>query len=160
MRIKRLVAATLVCASVVLGVSLLAGSGRAASRPSTRHSCSAADKQFLQTVSQNMTQLGYWSDELLSNDATPALVVSQAKSESAQVQATRPLDPSLRLARSLLAGMFTEYAAAVHAKAKGGDAGRHMGKAYQFANVIHDVLVTAQPALTPMGCDVSPLLQA
>jgi hypothetical protein len=118
------------------------------------------DKQFLQIVSQNMTQLGYWSGELLSDDASPSLVIKQAKSESQQVQQTRPTDPSLKESRSLLGGMFAEYAAAVHAKAHGGDAGKHMGRAYEFANYIHDVLVAAQPTMTPMGCDVSPLLQA
>jgi hypothetical protein len=160
MRIKRLTAATLVCASIVFGLALLAGSGRAASRPSSQHTCSAADKQFLQTVSSNMTQLGYWSDELMSGDATPALVIGQAKSESAQVQATRPTDPSLKVSRSLLGGMFNEYVAAVHARVKGGDAGKHMGRAYQYANYIHDALVSAQPAMTAKGCDLSPLLQS
>lgn len=159
-RIKRLVAATLVCASVVFGVSVLAGSGQAASRPSAPHTCSPADQQFLQTVDQNMTQLTYWSGELLSGDASVTTVIQQATNEAQQVDATVPSDPSLRQARSLLGGMFSEYAAAIRAKAAGGDAGKHMGKAYAYANYIHDVLVAAQPAMAAKGCDLSALLQA
>src|SRR5512133_2266275 len=107
-RIRRLTAATLVCAALVLGVSMLIGAGHAAAgaNPPREHTCSAADKQFLQTVQSNMTQLGYWSDSLLSGDATPAEVIKQTVSESRQIGATSPTDQSLMTARSLLRKMF------------------------------------------------------
>jgi hypothetical protein len=159
MAIKRLTAATLVCTAVVLGISLLAGSGRAASGPSP-HTCSAPDKQFVATVQSNMIQLDYWSNELTSGDATPSLVIKQAHAEALQVGATRPTDPSLNASRSLLGKMFLEYAAAVRAKALGGNAGKHMGQAYQLANYVHDVLTEAQPGMAAKGCDLTPLLKA
>ena len=161
-QLRRLIAATLVCASVVLGLSVLIGSGRAQSRPGTAASdtCSAADKQFLTTVSSNMTQLGYWSDSLTNGDATPALVIKQAKSESAQVYASTPTDPSLLTARSLLRKMFLEYAAAVRAKALGSSPGDHVRNAYTLANGVHELLVQAQPGMTARGCNLAPLLQA
>src|SRR5579884_2376125 len=121
-RIRRLFAATVVSACVVLGISMLVGAGRAQSSTGTSaisHTCSVTDKQFLQTVVSNMTQLSYWSDELQSGDATPAIVIKQSVAESKQVGATGPTDPYLLTARSLLRKMFLEYAAAVRAKALG-----------------------------------------
>ena len=159
-RIRRLTAATLVCAALVLGVSMLLGSGRAQASASTvKHTCSAADRQFLQTARDNMTQLGYWGDELVSGDATPAVVIKQARSEADQIAATRPIDPSLKTAGSLLRKMFIEYAAAVRATALGTSPGAHVRTAYTLANAVHDLLVGAQPGLEPQGCDVEPLLQ-
>jgi hypothetical protein len=159
-RFRRLIAATLVCASVVLGLSFLMGSGRAGTRATAADTCSAADKQFLATVSSNMTQLGYWSDSLTSGDATPALVIKQAKAESSQVFASTPTDPSLLTSRSLLRKMFLEYAAAVKAKALGNSPGNHVRNAYTLANGVHELLVQAQPGMTAQGCNLAPLLQA
>jgi hypothetical protein len=160
-RIRRLTAATLVCTALVLSVFVLLGSGRAQASASTlHHVCSVADKQFLQTTRDNMTQLGYWGDELVSGDATPAVVIKQSRSEAAQIGATRPTDPSLRTAGSLLRKMFLEYAAAVHAKELGSSPGKHVQMAYTLANAVHDLLVAAQPALGPQGCNVAPLLQS
>jgi hypothetical protein len=161
-RMRRLTAATLVCVALVLGASMLVGSGRAqagAPRP-VAHTCSVTDKQFLQTVESNMTQLGYWSDELASGDVTPDLVAKQALSESRQVQMTGPTDPSLVTARSLLRKMFSEYAAAVAAKAHGRSPGDHVRTAYTLANAVHDLLVQAQPDMRAKGCDLTPLFQA
>jgi hypothetical protein len=140
---------------------MLIGAGHASSGPaSQKHTCSAADKQFLQTVQDNMTQLGYWSDSLLSGDATPELVIKQTRSESNQIGATSPTDISLLTARSLLRKMFLEYGAAVRAKALGGRPGKHVQMAYTLANGVHDLLVGAQPQMASMGCDVTPLLNA
>jgi len=158
--LRRLIAATVVCASVVLGISLLVGSGRAAPSHASSHTCSAPDKQFVSTVQSNMQQLDYWARELGSGSATPMEVMKQARAESLQVEATRPTDPSLRATRSLIGKMFREYGLAVRAQALGGNAGLHMGVAYELANYVHQVLVDAQPELAPKGCDLAPLLQA
>ena len=77
-----------------------------------------------------------------------------------QIEETQPGDPSLRASRSLLGKMFKEYAAAVRAKALGGNAGKYMGQAYQLANYVHDVLAEAQPGMLAKGCDLTPLLKA
>jgi hypothetical protein len=156
--LRRLFAAIVVCASVVLGAALLVGSGHAASGHSIDHTCSAVDKQFVSTVSSNMQQLDYWARELGTKDATPMEVIKQARAESHQVEATSPTDPSLRATRSLIGKMFDEYALAVKAQALGGDAGKHMGIAYELANYVHQVLVDAQPDLQSKGCDLAPLL--
>ena len=160
-QLRRLIAATLVCASAVLGASFLLGSGQAAPAGGrTEHTCSAADKQFMTTVSSNMTQLQYWSESLQSNDATPAVVIKQSRAESDQVAATRPTDPSLMTARSLLRQMFLEYGGAVKAKALGRSPGEHVRRAYTLANGVHELLVQAQPGMAAKGCDLSALLQA
>ena len=159
-QLRRLIAATLVCASVVLGISFLMGSGRAAAKPTAADTCSAADKQFLSTVQSNMTQLSYWSDSLQSGDATASVVIKQARSEAAQVWAAQPTDPYLTTSRSLLRKMFVEYALAVRAKALGESPGEHVRTVYSLANDVHELLVMAQPGMTSRGCNLAPLLSA
>jgi hypothetical protein len=160
-RFRRLTAATLVLGSIVLGLTFFMGSGQAASSPRGGvHTCSAADKQFLLTVDSNMQLLSYWSDSFTSGDATPGVVIKQARAEAAQVWASTPTDPSLLTARSLLRKMFLEYGMAVKSKAMGGSPGTHVQTAYQLANDVHELLVQAQPGMTQKGCDLAPLLQA
>jgi hypothetical protein len=161
-QLRRLTAATLVCAAVVLGLSFLIGTPQAAPAGgvAATHTCSAADKQFLLTVSSNMEQLQYWSDSLQSGDATAAVVIKQAHAEAEQVAVTGPTDPSLHTARSLLRKMFLEYGAAVKARALGSPPGPHVRNAYTLANGVHELLVQAQPGMTAKGCDLTPLLKS
>jgi hypothetical protein len=156
--IKRLSAATLACSALVFGGSVLAGNSRAASGAQVSYVCSAVDKQFIQTVSTNMVQLGYWSDALRSNDADPWTVSKQARSEAGQVSATDPEDRTLHATRDLLSSMFLEYSRAVALTAKGGNAAQHMANAWRLATSSHKLLIGAQSGLAAQGCDVSPLL--
>jgi hypothetical protein len=159
-QIRRLIAATLACAAVVFGATFLVGSGRAqAGQRQVTHTCSAPDRQFLNTVSSNMTQLAYWSDALVQNDVAPGVVVKQARAEAAQVDATRPTDPTLEQTRGLLHAMFSAYARAIAAKMHGGNAGVPMRTAYVLANAVHDLLAGAQPELAARGCDPAVLLR-
>lgn len=155
----RLTAATLVCVAFVLGVSSMATKA-GAQDGTVSHTCSLPDKQYVQTVGTNMFQLSYWSDQLVKGEATPAIVVKQTRSGSAQVDATRPTDPTLEKTRPLLKAMFLSYAKAVRAKANGGNAGVPMRIAYQLANDVHDLLAAAAPALKAKGCDISVLLSS
>ena len=134
------------------------GQSRAQAGSLPTYSCSAADKQFIDMVSQNLVQLGYWSDALVNNDAEPGVVVKQAKAEAAQVDATRPLDPTLRASQDLLSSMFLEYSKAVAVTAKGRDAKVHMDSAWRLAHASHDLLAGAKVGLGRAGCDVTPLL--
>lgn len=140
----------------MLGISFFLSNGHAQGK--VTHTCSAADKQFIDTVSSNMTQLSYWSDSLVSGDVDPPTVIHQARAEADQVDATRPTDPTLDESRALLKGMFVQYAKGVEAKFDGGDAGVYMGLSYTLANEVHDLLVGAQPALAAKGCDPTRLL--
>ena len=159
-QIRRLIAATLACAAVVLVATFLVGSGRAqAGQRQVTHTCSAPDRQFLNTVSSNMTQLSYWSDSLVHNDVAPGVVIRQARAEAAQIDATRPTDPSFEQARGLLRSMLTAYAHAIAAKTHGGNAGAPMHTAYTLANSVHDLLTAAQPDLASRGCDPAVLLR-
>jgi hypothetical protein len=156
---RRLIFATATCAVLVLGATFLVGSGRAqAGQRQVTHTCSATDKQFIQTVRSNMTQLAYWSDSLLHEDVAPGIVVKQAKAEAAQIDATRPSDPTLEQTRGLLRSMFTAYAHAVYAKTHRGNAGVPMHSAYTLANNVHYLLADAQPQLAARGCDPAILL--
>ncbi len=159
-QIRRLIAATLACAAVVFVATVVVASARAqAGSRQILHTCSAADKQYLETVSSNLVQLGYWSDSLVHNDVAPGVVVKQARSEAGQIDATRPSDPTLEQSRSLLRSMFIDYARAVAVRMHGGNAGEPMGSAYRLANDVHDLLAGAQPALAARGCDPAPLLK-
>ena len=156
MRLRRLTIATLLCSAAVLGISFFLSNGHAQAK--VTHTCSAADKQFIDTVSSNMTQLSYWSDSLVTGDVDPPVVVHQANAEADQVDATRPTDPTLDKTRFVLKGMFVQYGKAIEAKYTGGDAGVYMGLSYTLANEAHDLLVGAQPALAAKGCDPTRLL--
>lgn len=158
MKLRRLTAATLASSAVIFGVSILVGQSRAQAGATPTYVCSAADKQFISTVSSNMMQLGYWSDALVHHDVAPEVVVSEAKSEAAQVQATRPIDRTLRATRDVLSSMFVEYSKAVAVTARGRDAKVHMGSAWRLARASHDLLAGAKTGLGAQGCDVTPLL--
>ena len=157
-RMKRLTAATLATSGLVFGVSVLAGNGRAEPAQAVTFVCSAADKQFIATVSTNLTQLGYWSDALTSDDVEPDVVVKQAQAEATQVGQTEPQDRTLHATRDLLGSMFLEYSKAVAATADGQNADRHMTTAWRLAKAVHDLLAGAKSGLGAQGCDVSPLL--
>lgn len=157
-RMKRLSAAFLATSALVFGVSVLAGNGRAESAASVKFSCSAADKQFITTVSANLTQLSYWSDALVSHDVAAAVVVKQAKSEAIQVGQTRPQDRTLHATRDLIGSMFLEYSRAVAVSAHGRSGGVHMATAWRLATAVHSLLAGAESGLGAQGCDVSPLL--
>ena len=142
-------------ASVVIGLSLVTN-GRA--NGAHDHTCSATDRQFIETARTNMTALGLWADQYLHGDAKAGDVIGETKQATELVQATSPTDPSLAQTRSLMSGMFTEYGRAVRAQARHRDAGPHMYRAYGLANFAHDVLEQAKPALGKRGCDITPLL--
>lgn len=158
MRLKRLSAATLATSALVFGVSVLVGNGRAQSAQSVPFICSAADRQFIATVSTNLTQLGYWSDALVNHDAEPDVVVRQAKAEAQQVGQTSPQDRTLHATRDLISSMFLEYSKAVAATTTGHDAHAHMTTAWRLAGAVHNLLAGAKDGLGAQGCDVTPLL--
>lgn len=148
----------LATSALVFGASVLVGSSRASSGASVSFLCSAADKQFIDTVSSNMMQLSYWSDALVHQDADPTTVAQQARAEAAQVSATRPEDRTLHATRDLIGSMFVEYSKAVATSAAGRDGSVHMKSAWRLANASHKLLAGARTGLGRQGCDVSPLL--
>jgi hypothetical protein len=143
-------------AMVTVALALVT-SGRA--RPNLAvHTCSATDRQFIETARTNMTALGLWSEQYESGDTSAAEVVSQARAGAKIVRGTGPTDFSLQQTRRLLVGMLTEYAKAVQLQDRQGNAGPHMYRAYGLANYAHGVLMRADRPLFKLGCDVRPLL--
>ena len=143
-------------AMVTIALALVT-SGRA--RPNLAiHTCSATDRQFIETARTNMTALGLWSEQYESGDAGGAELVKQARAGAKIVRATGPTDSSLQQTRRLLVSMLTEYARAVQLQERHGDAGPHMYRAYGLANYAHTVLTRAEQPLAKLGCDIRPLL--
>ena len=143
-------------AMVTIALALVT-SGRA--RPNLAiHTCSATDRQFIETARTNMTALGLWSEQYESGDAGGAELVKQARAGARIVRATGPTDSSLQQTRRLLVSMLTEYARAVQLQDRHGDAGPHMYRAYGLANYAHTVLTRAEQPLAKLGCDIRPLL--
>jgi citrate lyase gamma subunit len=143
-------------AMVTIALALVT-SGRA--RPNLAiHTCSATDRQFIETARTNMTALGLWSEQYESGDAGGAELVKQARAGAKIVRATGPTDSSLQQTRRLLVSMLTEYARAVQLQDRHGDAGPHMYRAYGLANYAHTVLTRAEQPLAKLGCDIRPLL--
>jgi hypothetical protein len=140
---------------VTLALALVTN-GRA--RPNVVHTCSATDRQFIETARTNMTALQLWSEQYQSGDAEGDEVMSQARNASRIVRAMGPTDFALAQTQHLLVGMLTEYAKAVQAQERHRNAGPHMYRAYGLANYAHTVLLRAQPPLTKLGCDLQPLL--
>jgi hypothetical protein len=143
--------------AVFAAAVLLSGGGRAEGA-AIAHTCSATDRQFIQVAELNMVALGVWGDSYREGSATAKQVVGEAEKAATRVGRLQPRDPSLKKTQTFVAGMISEYARAMAAKAKKRDAGPHMYRAYGLANFAHDVLVDAAPELKRRGCDVSGLL--
>jgi hypothetical protein len=141
---------------IVTAALALVTSSRA--RPNTVHTCSATDRQFIETARTNMAALDLWSSQYQSGDATGKDVVSQADAAAKIVRGARPTDFSLQQTDRLVVGMLTEYGKAVKLQMRHRDAGPHMYRAYGLANFAHTVLVRARRPLAKLGCDVRPLL--
>ena len=123
------------------------------------HTCSATDRQFIDTAQMTMTGLGLMSDQFQQGMGSPKDVASAASLAARNIKATDPSDYSLRKIQTLMGAMFTEYARAMNAEAKHkNNAASHIQRSYGLANFAHDVLVQAEPGLKARGCDVSPLL--
>ena len=149
----------LIAAGVIAMTALalvLATSGRA--KPNLAHTCSAADRQFLEAARTNMTAMQLWSEQYQSGDASDEDVADQAQTAVKIMRGTGPTDWSLRQTQRLVIGMLSEYAKAIQAHHKHRDAGPHMYRAYGLANFAHTVLTRSQRPLSKLGCDVSPLL--
>jgi hypothetical protein len=141
----------------VTGIALaLVTNGRA--RPNLAHTCSAADRQFIDAGRTNMTALQLWSEQYQSGDASGDDVVGEARAAARIMRGMGPTDPSLRQTQRLVVGMLSEYARAVQLQERHRDSGPHMYRAYGLANYAHTVLVRAEPPLSQLGCDVRPLL--
>jgi hypothetical protein len=151
-------AAGLVCAVVILGTFTLfvGGTGHA----QIAHTCSATDRQFIDTAQLNMAALGSIAEDYLHGEAKANEVLQTTQDSLRAIEGTGPSDPSLSKTRAILAAMFTEYGKAIHADAakKHKDAGKYVYRAYGLANFAHDVLAQAKGPLEQRGCDVTPLL--
>jgi len=143
---------------VVVTIALaLVTNGRA--RPNHLvHTCSATDRQFIETARTNMTALELWSEQYQSGDASAEDVVGQAKTAAKIMRGTGPTDYSLRQSRRLVIGMLSEYAKGVQLHERKRDAGPTMYRAYGLANFAHTVRLQAEQPLGRLGCDVQPLL--
>ena len=142
---------------VIVTVALaLVTNGRA--KPNLVHTCSATDRQFIETARTNMTALELWSEQYQSGDASAEDVVGQAHAAEKIMRAAAPTDFSLRQTQRLVIGMLSEYAKGVQLHERHRDAGPEMYRAYGLANFAHTVLLRSQDPLAKLGCDISPLL--
>ena len=142
---------------VIVTVALaLVTNGRA--KPNLVHTCSATDRQFIETARTNMTALELWSEQYQSGDASAEDVIGQAYTAEKIMHGTGPTDFSLRQTQRLVIGMLTEYAKGVQLHERKRDAGPTMYRAYGLANFAHTVLLRAERPLDKLGCDVQPLL--
>jgi hypothetical protein len=149
------VAAVALCASALLAVQ-----GRTAAHPTVvKHTCGLTDQQFLVNYKLELEDVGVYGGDYLSGDAKAGDVESAADEAASVVRNSRPLDPSLKTVRALAPAMFTEYAAAVNARAHGKSAARQMYLSYQIGWRVQYTLRQAEPGLSAKGCEVGDLLQ-
>jgi hypothetical protein len=149
----------LIAAGLLLAGVFLAAAGRAAQTPTAKHAvCSATDRQFLTVANTTATSVMLVGEDFVQGQSTAAEAIGEAKRSALRIQATAPQDRALKNTKFFLHGMFTEYGKAIRAQSNGGDAGKHMFRAYTYANYAHDELAGAASALKREGCDVRPLL--
>jgi hypothetical protein len=152
-RLKGPSAAALGAALALLASGCGSGGGEAVA-----HSCSPTDRQFIRDASFNMTSVATLGRDYLAGGADAKAVIAETDRASRVVDRSRPTDPALSRMRNLLGAMFQEYGRAIEAKSTNGDAGPHMYRAYGLAAFASDVLREAEPELSELGCDVTPLL--
>jgi hypothetical protein len=143
---------------VIVAVVLVAGGRAQPAQTSTTHFCGAQDRQFIRAAQMSNVEIVMLGQDYTAGRVAPAEAIQSARNAALRVKSTTPRDPSLKLARVLMRGMFTEYGRAIRAQWKGGDAGRHMYRSYSLANYAHQVLETAEPALAKRGCSVADML--
>ena len=85
-RIGLTAAALLVLITAALA---LVANGRA--RPNLRHTCSATDRQFIDTAQTNMTALGLWAEQYQHGEAGAQDVVGQAHTAAKIVRGMGPV---------------------------------------------------------------------
>jgi hypothetical protein len=122
------------------------------------HSCTPTDRQFIRAAALNMTSVATLGRSYLEGVADAKDVIAEADRAARIVDKSRPNDPALGRMRNLLGAMFVEYGRAIKARAKNGNAGPHMYRAYGLAGFASDVLREAEPDLRELGCDVTSLL--
>jgi hypothetical protein len=149
----------------VVGVLLIAvvaflGFARASSaahRP-VQHTCGLTDRQFLAVYQLQLQAVGMYGSDYLNGSAKAQDAISAAKEAASAVKSSAPFDPSLQTVKHFAPPMFLEFGRAVKARAAGRDAGPAMFRAYSLSARVEDVLTEAEPALTPLGCNVADVL--
>jgi hypothetical protein len=140
-------------------VVLVAGSRAQPAKTSPiQHMCGASDRQFIRAAALSNTEIAMLGQDYLSGSLNARAAISETANAALGVKLTSPNDPSLKLARVLMNGMFVEYGRAIRVKSKGGNPGGHMYRSYSLANYAHQVLSDAQPTLQAQGCPVGDLL--
>lgn len=157
-----LIAAALLLAT--LGLAVAGRSARAAANvngrytPPSRHYCSVTDKQFIEVATTQLQSVNSAGSDYLHGQGKAAEVIGATHDAVSALDNTEPQDASLLTARHYLSAMFTEYGHTAWERSKNGDAAANMYKAYLLAGQADYVLRLAEPALAPLGCDVSALL--
>jgi hypothetical protein len=132
--------------------------GSSAAHGPVQHSCGLTDQQFLAVYSLQLQAVGMYGSDYLNGSAKAQDAVSAAKEAAAAVKSSAPFDPSLQTVKHYAPPMFLEFGRAVKARAAGKDAGPAMYRAYSLSATVQDVLKEAEPALTPLGCNVADVL--
>jgi hypothetical protein len=150
----------LTAAGLLLAAVVLVAGGRAEpARTSVAHSCGALDQEFIRAAVLSNTEIELLGQSLVSGDMSASDAISETRSAALGVRNTTPRDPSLKLAKVLMHGMFVEYGRAIRAQWKGGNPGAHMYRSYNLANYAHQVLTDAEPPLSQQGCPMRALLE-
>jgi hypothetical protein len=151
----------LTAAGLLVATFVLVAGGRVESAKTTTiaHTCGALDRQFIRAAALGDTTIALLNQEYAAGDVTPPQMIAATRNVARGIEITDPHDGSLRMVRSLMGGMFSEYGQAIHARWKGGDDRAHLYRSYTYANYANQVLTDVQPVLQPQGCAVSDLLQ-
>lgn len=155
-----LIAAVALLASLALAIAGQSARAAPADRDAAnvKHYCSANDRQFIEAARVNIEMVGLYGDDYIHGKTEASSVVFASNNAVIALKDTSPYDPSLAKAQRFFESMFVEYARAVRAREKRGDASSRMYRAYTLGEHAHHLLTLAQAPLAKLGCDVTDLL--
>lgn len=152
---RGLAAATAIVVSFALGTALASREAVAAQRQPT-HSCSAVDRDFIETATAQMTLFRTWSADYVTGADDGAAQAAMAEEAAQLVIRKRPQDVSLDRARMLMGAMLVEYQRAVTATMPA-DAGASLQRVHDLGSALRGLLADAAPGLNAAGCTVDAL---
>lgn len=153
---RGLAAAAAIVVSFAFGTAIASREAAAAGRQPAA-TCSAVDKDFLETAVAQMTAFRAWGADYVTGEGEGTSQAGLAYEAERFIMRKQPKDRALAQARLLMIAMLVEYQRAVTAPSAVG-AGTSFRRVHDNGVALRTLLAQSGPALALEGCDVAPLL--
>jgi hypothetical protein len=153
---RGLAAAAAIVVSFAFGTVIASREAAAADRQPT-YSCSAVDRDFLETAVAQMTAFRAWGADYVTGQGEGTEQAALAAEAQQMILGKHPTDRALEQSRLLMGAMLIEYQRAVTAPSAL-DAGTSFRRVHDLGVSLRSLLAESGPSLAHEGCDVAPLL--